>query len=82
MASDDDKDKKIEETRLRDQAGTVAAKREAAEKRRQIRIFSVRAMRIKKASDARAFAELLRGAKISDGSPEWKQAWKYFYGQS
>jgi hypothetical protein len=61
MPSDDDRDQTIEETRLRDQAGTVSAKREAAEKRKQIRIFSAKAVRIKKANDARAFGELLRG---------------------
>jgi hypothetical protein len=78
MAIDDE----IEQARIQEQAGTVAAKREAAEKRRQIRIFSAKAKRIKKANDARAFGELLREAKIREDSSEWKQAWKYFYGKS
>jgi hypothetical protein len=71
----------IEETRMQEQSGTVAAKREAAEKRRQIRIFSEKAKRIKKAKDARAYGELLREAKIREGSSEWSYAWKYFYGK-
>jgi hypothetical protein len=75
-------DDEIEQARIQEQAGTVAAKREAAEKRRQIRIFSAKAKRIKKANDARAFGELLREAKIREDSPEWQQAWKYFYGKS
>ncbi len=32
-----------------------------------------------KAKDARVFTELLRQAGISEGSPEWKNAWKAFY---
>jgi hypothetical protein len=82
MASDDEVNDEIEEIRIREQAGTVPAKREAAEKRRQIRIFSAKARRVKRANDARAYGELLREAKIREDSPEWKQAWKYFYGKS
>jgi hypothetical protein len=32
-----------------------------------------------KAKDARVFTELLRQAGISEGSPEWRNAWKAFY---
>jgi hypothetical protein len=71
----------IEEARIQEQAGTVAAKREAAEKARQIGIFSRKAKRIKGAKDARAYGELLREGKIAEGSSEWKDAWKYFYGK-
>ncbi len=68
--AEDDKPDEIEQTRMQEQRLTVAAKREAAEKRRQIRIFSEKAKQIKKAKDARAYGELLRGAKIREGSPE------------
>lgn len=81
MASDKERSDEIEEARLQDQAGTAAAKREAAEKRRQIRIFSAKAKRIRKANDQRAYGELLREAKIREDSPEWKFAWDYFYGR-
>jgi len=74
-------DDEIEEVRTQEQAGTAAAKREAAEKRRQITIFTQKAKRIKKAKDGRAYGELLRAAKIHEDSPEWKDAWKYFYGK-
>jgi hypothetical protein len=72
----------IEEARIQEQSGAVPAKREAAEKRRQIRIFSEKAIRIRKAKDARAYGELLPEAKIREGSSEWQDAWKYFYGKS
>ena len=78
MGTDDDE---LEEFRRHEQSGRVAAKREAAEKRRQIKIFSAKAKRIKKASDARAYGELLREAKIREDSQQWKDAWDYFYGR-
>jgi hypothetical protein len=82
MVSDDERSDEIEKTRIQEQSGTVAAKREAAEKRRQIRIFSEKAKRVKRAKDARAYGQLLREARIREDSPEWKDAWKYFYGKS
>jgi hypothetical protein len=78
MARDDDE---IEEFRVQEQSGTVAAKREAAEKRRQIRIFTEKAKRLKRANDARGYGQLLREAKIAEGSPKWKDAWNFFYGK-
>jgi hypothetical protein len=78
MGIDDDE---LEEFRRLEQSGTVAAKREAAEKRRQIKIFSAKAKRIKKANDARAYGELLREARIREDSQQWKDAWDYFYGR-
>ena len=72
MGIDDDE---LEEFRRHEQSSTVAAKREAAEKRRQIKIFSAKAKRIKKANDARAYGELLREARIREDSQQWKDAW-------
>jgi hypothetical protein len=79
MVIDDDE---IEKFRVQEQSRTVAARREAAEKRRQIRIFTEKAKRLKRANDARGYGQLLREAKISEGSPGWKDAWNFFYGKS
>lgn len=77
MAVDDRED--IERSRTQEQALAGAGKREAAERRRALKRFSVAALKAKKANDARAFAEQLRALEISEDSPEWKKAWEYFY---
>lgn len=77
MATGDTKE--IERSGTQEQALTGAAEREAAERRRALKRFSVAALKAKKANDARAFAEHLRILKISEDSPEWKKAWEYFY---
>jgi hypothetical protein len=78
MSSDDDKNQEIEQSRTQDQGLASPAKREAAEKRKILKIFSQKAL---KAKDARAYAEQLRLLKISENSVEWKNAWKFFYSE-
>ncbi len=73
------KDDEIEKSRTQDQALTAAAKREAAEKKRLIRILTGSALKAKKSKDARAFAKQLKLGNVSENSPEWKKAWDYFY---
>jgi hypothetical protein len=60
MVLDDDE---IENARVQDQSLTAAAKREASEKKKVLKIFSAKALRAKRANH----------------SEEWKKAWKYFY---
>jgi len=79
MAEEKDKAEEIEQVRAQEQGLASAAKREAAEKRKLLRVFSQKALKAKKAKDARAFAEQLRFLKIREDSPEWTSAWKFFY---
>jgi hypothetical protein len=79
MLENRDKGEEIEQVRTQEQGLSSAAKREAAEKRRILKLFSEKALKAKKAKDARAYAELLRSLKIAEDSPEWKNAWKFFY---
>jgi hypothetical protein len=81
MSSDDDKNHKIEQVRAEDQGLASPGKREAAEKRKILKIFSQKALKAKKAKDARAYAEQLRLLKISENSVEWKNAWEFFYSE-
>jgi hypothetical protein len=71
----------INALREEEQSKAVPARRSAAERqRRQKRIANILA-EVKRLNDARAFAEGLSLAKISENSPEWKRAWDYFYGR-
>jgi len=81
MPQDKEKSEEIEQVRTQEQGLAGAAKREAAEKRRILKLFSEKALKAKRAKDARAFAEQLRFLKIAEGSPEWKNAWKFFYSE-
>ena len=81
MSSDDDKNREIEQARTQDQGLASPAKREAVEKRKILKTFSEKALKAKKARDARAYAEQLRILKISENSVEWKNAWKFFYSE-
>jgi len=76
MAIDDEE---IEKSRQQEQAGASAAKREASERRKILRVFSEKALRAKRTKDARAYAEQLRRLKIDENSLEWKKAWEFFY---
>lgn len=77
MVLDDDE---IEKSRMEDQSGRPSqAKRDAAELRRSRKIIAQKALRAKKANDARAYRENLRLLRIVEGSQEWKNAWKFFY---
>jgi len=76
MAIEDDE---IENSRQQEQAGASAAKREAAERRKILKLFCRKALRAKKARDARAYAEQLRLLKVDENSSEWKKAWEFFY---
>jgi hypothetical protein len=49
---------------------------EAERKKKKLADHGLKAI---KAKDARVFSELLRQAGISEGSPEWRNAWKAFY---
>ncbi len=69
----------IEKSRIQEQNLTVAAKREAAERKKLLKIFSEKALKAKRAKDARAYAQQLRLLKIAENSLEWKNAWKFFY---
>jgi hypothetical protein len=73
------KDDEIDLSRLQDQSLAGHAKREAAERKRILKIFSKKALQAIKAKDARAYAEQLRLLKISEDSEEWRNAWKLFY---
>jgi len=79
MAEERDKTNEIEQVRTQEQGLESAAKREAAEKRKLLKLFSEKALKAKKAKDARAYGELLRSLKIPEDSLEWKNAWKFFY---
>lgn len=71
----------INALREEQQSKTAPAKRSAAErKRRQNKIAKI-LIEAKKFNDARAYAEGLRLANVSENSPEWKRAWDYFYGR-
>jgi hypothetical protein len=48
----------------------------AERKKKKLADDGLKAIKVK---DARVFIELLRQAGISEGSPEWKNAWKAFY---
>jgi hypothetical protein len=81
MSREKEKDGDIEQVRTQEQALASAAKREAAEKKRLLKLFSEKALKAKKAKDARAYAEQLRSLKISEDAAEWKNAWKFFYSE-
>ena len=72
-------DEDITKVRRDEQGGLSPARREAAEKKREMKIFVASAKRLRKTKDARAFADLLRRAKFEEGSEQWKVAWDYFY---
>jgi len=74
-----DENDEIEKTRKQDQSLAAKAKREAAERERENKDFAKKALRAKKAKDARAYATLLRLRNVPDNSQEWKNAWKFFY---
>ena len=76
MVLDDDEIKKV---RRDEQSGLAPARRDAAEKKRQMKVFVESARKLRKAKDARAFAELLRDVEFQEGSEQWKAAWDYFY---
>jgi hypothetical protein len=69
----------IEKTRRQEQALATKAKREASERERADRLFARKALQAKKAKDALAFGALLRLRNVPENSPEWKNAWKFFY---
>jgi hypothetical protein len=69
----------IEKARAQDQAAKGSTRNAASEKRRQLKLFSEKALQAKKAKDARAFSEMLRLANVSEGSSEWQKAWEWFY---
>jgi hypothetical protein len=71
----------IEKLRLQEQskAGLSAARRDAAEKEREMRQFLRQAEKIKKARNERAFGDLVRKAGFREDSKQWKFAWDYFY---
>jgi len=73
------KDDEIDVSRLQDQSLGGKARREAAERKRILKIFSKKALQAIEAKDARAYAEQLRLLKISEDPEEWKNAWKLFY---
>jgi len=79
MAKEGSEPDEIERARSQEQKLAGKAKREAAERKRQLKLFSNAALRAIKAKDARAFTELLRYANVRENSPEWKKAWEYFY---
>ena len=81
MARDEDEAKaeQIEQARIEEQRLTVAAKREAAERKRADNLFAKKALEAKRANDQRAYATLLRLRNVPEGSEEWKNAWKYFF---
>lgn len=79
MPEDKNKDEEIEQVRPQEQTLRSAAKREAIEKRRILKLFSEKALKAKEAKDSRAYAGQLRFLKIREGSPEWKKAWEFFY---
>ena len=70
---------RIEKTRREEQSLAAKAKREAAEQARADKVFARKARQAKRAKDARAFGTLLRLRNVLEGSPEWKNAWKFFY---
>jgi hypothetical protein len=79
MADEDRELDEIERTCAQEQSLTGKPKREAAERKRLLKVFSQAALRAMKARDARAFTALLRHANVRENSPEWERAWKYFY---
>jgi len=79
MGEEKSKGDEIEQVRTQEQGLAGAAKRAAAEKRKILKLFSRKALKAKKAKDARAYAEQLRFLKIAEGSAEWKNAWEFFY---
>jgi hypothetical protein len=62
------KDDEIERSRSEDENAASAAKREAAERKRILKIFSRKALKAIKANDARAYAEQLKLLGISEAS--------------
>lgn len=81
MPEEKNKSGEIEQVRAQEQGLASAAKREAIEKRKILKLFSEKALKAKKARDARAYAEQLRFLKIREDSPEWKKAWEFFYSE-
>jgi len=73
------RDDEIDKSRLEDQSLAGSAKREAAERKRILTIFSRKALQAIRAKDARAFGDSLRQLRISEDSEEWKNAWKLFH---
>jgi hypothetical protein len=53
--------------------------RDAEAERKKKKLADDDGLKAIKAKDARVFTELLRQAGISEGSPEWRNAWKAFY---
>jgi hypothetical protein len=76
MAKDDDE---IEKTRAEDQGLVPKAKRLAAQRVREDKLFARKLGQAKRFNDARAFATLLRLRNVPEDSQEWKNAWKFFY---
>jgi len=50
------------------------------ERERKLRKLGKNALKAIQSKDARAFTEELKQAGVRENSPEWKRAWKAFYG--
>jgi hypothetical protein len=73
------KDDDIERSRLEEQAGSGKAKRDAAEKNRTIKLFSVKMKQAKRLKDRFGYERLLDLQNVPRKSAEWNALWEYFY---
>jgi hypothetical protein len=72
-------DDEIERSHAEDTKKRSKAEREALQEAKNRKIIAQAAARAKKANDARAYAQCLRLLRIVENSPEWKNAWEFFY---
>jgi hypothetical protein len=76
MVFDDDE---IERSRTEEQAGSSKAQREAAAKKRTIKLFAAKLKEAKRLKDRHGFERLLELQNVPRRSAAWDALWKYFY---
>ena len=77
---DQDETKDIEDVQTVEQRRGRSNKPLDPEAERKIKKAQRAVVRAIKAKDARALTEQLKRAGVAENSPEWKSAWKAFYG--
>jgi hypothetical protein len=73
------KDDEIKRTRAEEQAGAAKAQRDAAERKRQLKLFEVRLREAKRLKDRRGFERLLELQNVKRQTAAWDALWQYFY---
>ena len=73
------KDDEIRRSRATEQAGAGKAQQDAAERRRQLKLFEAKLREAKRLKDRRGFERLLELQNVRRQTAAWDALWEYFY---